>query len=131
MNIRSDCSPKNKKKYGNLQKKLEFYCQELRQKANKHEKLLKSKLECLKIMYIHQYPIFDLKLQYIVDFYLPEHNLILEVDGFVHSTFFQKMKDKNRDIFLKRKGYKIIRIKNEELLYIDNKKLFDKIHDFK
>lgn len=49
---------------------------------------------------------------YIVDFYLPPQ-LVVEVDGAIHDT--RKFYDANRDAYLVRKGYKVLRFKNEEL----------------
>lgn len=131
MKIRDDCSPRNKKKFGNLQKKLDLYCEDLRRKSTKYEKMLCKKLNYLNISYIHQYPIFDLKMQYIVDFYLPEYNLIIEVDGVIHNELSQKLKDKMRDLFLKRKGYKLIRISNEKLLNMNYDFLISIINNYR
>lgn len=48
---------------------------------------------------------------YIVDFYCPEHRLIVEVDGAVHAT--QREYDRARTKYLAGLGYRVIRITNE------------------
>ena len=52
---------------------------------------------------------------YIVDFYLPFKNLIIEIDGPYHQATRQKFEDDMRIQDLKNLGYKIKRIKNEEV----------------
>ena len=49
----------------------------------------------------------------IVDFYLPEQNLVIEIDGPCHDP----EKDRRRDEwFTRERGIKIIRISNEEVM---------------
>lgn len=64
---------------------------------------------------------------YIVDFYIPKpYKIIFEVDGLYHSTRRQIEKDELRDVWLESKGYKIIRVNNEDVSYEHIKKaLFD------
>ncbi len=52
---------------------------------------------------------------YIVDFYCHELGLIIELDGWVHGEDEQKKKDKQREEYLKNKGYKILRYRNEQI----------------
>ena len=52
---------------------------------------------------------------YIVDFYLPGKNLIIEIDGPYHETTRQKFEDDMRTQKLKNMGFKIKRIKNEDV----------------
>ncbi|MCX6257394.1 MAG: DUF559 domain-containing protein, partial [Bacteroidia bacterium] len=58
-------------------------------------------------------------------FYCAERKLVIEVDGKVHK--YQKEKDYRRDLLLKEKGLKVLRIKNEEL--VDIKKVINSILD--
>ena len=51
--------------------------------------------------------------RYIVDFYIPSKNMIIELDGFYHKK--QKRKDMLRDSFLWRNGYKVHRLWNSEV----------------
>jgi len=52
---------------------------------------------------------------YIVDFYCPKANLILELDGGQHYTDEGKKKDKIRDDYLMEQGYKILRFSDSEI----------------
>jgi very-short-patch-repair endonuclease len=51
-------------------------------------------------------------LFFIADFYCWEKKLVLELDGGIHKL--QKEYDEQRDLILKNKGLKILRIENEE-----------------
>ena len=61
---------------------------------------------------------------YIPDFVALSCKLIIEVDGEIHN--FQKEQDEQRTFELNEKGYKVIRFKNEEVLY-DINSVLDKI----
>ena len=50
---------------------------------------------------------------YILDFYCPQENLAIELDGEVHNGFSQRKYDKARDNFLKSKGIKVLRFENK------------------
>ena len=50
---------------------------------------------------------------YIVDFYCASENLIIELDGEVHNHPDQISYDRRRDAFLKKLGFKILRVNNE------------------
>lgn len=50
---------------------------------------------------------------YIVDFYVSEANLIIELDGSQH--FEDKEKDRQRDLFLQSLGFTVLRIPNNEV----------------
>lgn len=52
---------------------------------------------------------------YIVDFVCKEKKLIIELDGSGHLSLEQSQHDEQRDIFLKKQGYSIIRIYNNEI----------------
>ena len=54
---------------------------------------------------------------FVPDFYCPEIKLIIELDGGVHLR--QKERDENRDKILESRGFKILRINNEDLLNIE------------
>lgn len=53
---------------------------------------------------------------YIVDFYVPMFNLIIEIDGGYHMTSDQINKDRHRSFILKNMGFNVIRFTNEEVL---------------
>ncbi len=63
---------------------------------------------------------------FIVDFYCPEASLVLEVDGGVHEK--QKEYDKLREEILVTKGFKIIRLSNEDVK--DKPKVIALLDDF-
>jgi very-short-patch-repair endonuclease len=50
---------------------------------------------------------------YIVDFYCKSENLIIELDGEVHDHPDQIIYDQRRDGFLRKLGFKVLRISNE------------------
>lgn len=56
-------------------------------------------------------------LDYIADFYCPEHHLVVEVDGKYHETPEQKAWDEERTRELGQQGYNILRFTNEQVLY--------------
>ena len=52
---------------------------------------------------------------YIVDFCCNEKSLIIEIDGPLHDNEEKRLNDKIRQLYLEKKGYKILRIKDNEL----------------
>ena len=50
--------------------------------------------------------------KYIVDFYCADARLVIEVDGSQHYTEEGRLKDAERDMFLKEKGYLVLRYTN-------------------
>lgn len=54
---------------------------------------------------------------YVVDFFCPERNLVIELDGSVHNNKKQKEYDNIRQEILTSWGYKIIRFKNREVMF--------------
>lgn len=58
---------------------------------------------------------------YIVDFYCSEIRFIIEVDGDIHEIDDVKMKDDVRQAYLESKGFKILRIKNEDIISNGNR----------
>lgn len=52
---------------------------------------------------------------YIVDFYCASKNLIVELDGEIHETEAQNIKDGIRDKYLKEMNFIVLRFKNEEI----------------
>ncbi|MBW6535964.1 MAG: DUF559 domain-containing protein [Mariniphaga sp.] len=54
---------------------------------------------------------------YVPDFFCYKENLALELDGKIH--LYRKEKDNRRDEILKELGIKVLRIKNDELIDID------------
>lgn len=52
---------------------------------------------------------------YILDFYIPQANLCIEIDGGIHNLEKVRLKDTNKDAFLKQNGINILRFKNQEI----------------
>jgi very-short-patch-repair endonuclease len=60
-----------------------------------------------------QHPIFI----FVVDFYCHEHKLVIEVDGDIHNDKMASEYDLNRTAELNKFGIKVIRFKNDQVLY--------------
>lgn len=67
----------------------------------------------LGVKFLRQYIIGD----YIVDFICRELQLIIEVDGGYHSEPRQQESDLQRENYLHKKGYRVLRFNNEEILF--------------
>ena len=78
-----------------------------------YEHMAENVLKGENIEYIPQHIIKD--KNYIVDFYLPKFNVIIELDGKQHKESRFKQKDLLRDSYLWRKGYKVIRLNNKDI----------------
>jgi len=86
---------------------------EMRKNPTKSEALLWNELRNKKTGYKfrQQHPIDN----YIVDFVCLSKKLIIEVDGKIHD--FQQSKDEERELLLKeKKGFKVLRFTNEEVI---------------
>ncbi len=58
-----------------------------------------------------QYNIGD----YIVDFYIPKKQLVIEIDGIQHLTKDHKGKDQIRDNYLEEQGLRVLRFPNDSI----------------
>lgn len=78
------------------------------------EKLLWSKLrrKQLKCRQFYRQRIIG---DYIVDFYCPEANLIIEIDGGQHYTDEGLKKDEIRDGYIREQGYRVLRFSDKEV----------------
>ena len=54
--------------------------------------------------------------EYIVDFFFRKSMLIVEIDGGYHCTDEQQKEDTIRQNWLEQKGYKVLRIPNEQVI---------------
>jgi len=86
----------------------EQFIQQLKDNATQSEKAFKLYLEQVhpKLPDCLQHPIEP----YIVDFYFPDINLVLELDGSSHDDKTEY--DSKRDAYLEEKGYNIIHARN-------------------
>lgn len=102
------------KKYLSKEERAELFRTDLIKKQTEGEKKFKSYLKSLKIDYSFQ-KIFYIDNSFrIVDFFLPECNVVIEIDGGYHNN--TKIKDIIRTGELERFGVqKVYRFKNEEL----------------
>jgi very-short-patch-repair endonuclease len=85
---------------------------ELRQKMKPEEALLWHKLRTNKLAGWHfrRQQVID---GFIVDFYCHAASLIVEVDGGIHETRIEQ--DAERDAHLISRGFRILRVKNDEV----------------
>ena len=71
-------------------------------------------LNIIDLKFVEQYPI-RCKYGYVVDFFIPSSDLIIEADG-EHWHKLNNNHDRRRDGFLKNKGFKILRFRGNEIL---------------
>jgi very-short-patch-repair endonuclease len=96
-------------------KNLKPVSRDLRNNMTEAEKLLWSKLrgkQILGLQFYRQKPI----LNYIVDFYCPAANLIIECDGSQHFTDEELEADRIRDEALAQLGLKVLRFDNGQVM---------------
>jgi very-short-patch-repair endonuclease len=106
-------------------RKIKQIARRLRKNQTPAEKLLWCHLRERKLKgkrFIRQHPIiYDSNRNeyffFVADFYCKEENLVIELDGPVHDKL--KERDKRRDLILSNKNLKVLRIKNEELVNMD------------
>ncbi len=99
---------------------------ELRKSMTETEKILWQNLRNRKLegyKFLRQHPItYDYNANpvkyFVADFYCAERKLIVELDGKIHLS--QQEKDFIRDVILLQRGYKTLRIKNEEMCDVEN-----------
>ena len=86
--------------------KLNNFARANRHAGNLSEALLWNELKHSKLGYrfTKQKPIGN----YIADFYCPEKNLVIEIDGWTHDNKYEY--DKSRDEFMKTQGIYVLRI---------------------
>jgi len=91
----------------------------LRKRATPYEKTFYTRIRKIHPSVIFQKAFTRDGKLYIVDFYLPIKGIIIELDGSQHEEYEHKWKDQFRDETLESWGYKVIRLKNKEVDYID------------
>ncbi len=102
---------------------------DLIKKQTHSEVVFKARLKSLNIKYEFQKIMYDKDRFYIVDFFLPDLKLIVEIDGGYHNDKDQIYKDKLRSSRLSMLGYKKIkRFTNEEVLSIKDFQIIEKIN---
>lgn len=82
------------------------------------EKIVKDYLDSKRVDYIFQFPT---RTGFVIDFAILEKKTAIEVDGFKwHSSKKALKYDRFRDYQLRREGWKVIRIKEEEIDNLDS-----------
>lgn len=103
-----------KKSKVNLKNLAEEFADCNRKKATPAVKHFRKLLNKLKVRYKTEKPVHTSKSFYLIDFYIKDKGLCIEIDGGYHNTEPQKLKDKVRDSYLKSQGYVVWRFTNEE-----------------
>ena len=95
-------------------KSLKQYSRELRNNMTDAERLLWAKVRNRQIK---GYQFYRQKIigNFIVDFYCPKANLIIEIDGGQHYSDEAKQKDVSRDDFLKSSGLRVFRFSDRDV----------------
>ena len=88
---------------------------ELRSKATPSEIQMQGILERAGVKNIFQKGFIKGDAFVIVDFYIKRGKVCLEVDGEYHETPEQKSYDAWKDAYLRSRGFRVIRVKNEEV----------------
>ena len=104
----------------NHSKKLQDVAKDIRRDLIKNitpsEKIIKSFLSNNRINYDFQKIIYTKSSFYVGDFYIPDKNIIIEVDGGYHEDIIQRVKDKQRTSELLKLGInKVVRIENKDV----------------
>ena len=95
-------------------KKLKALSQHLRKNMTDAEKMLWLKLRRKQLK---GHPFYRQKIigKYIVDFYCPKANLMIELDGGQHYSETGKAKDRTRDDALREVGIKVLRFSDRDV----------------
>lgn len=105
------------------EEKLLAYATRMRKNPTEAEKEFSEILKDECINFEQQYPVMfkGENNQYILDFFLPDYNVCVEIDGGYHKRKEQREKDKKRDILLTRCGIKVFRFTNKDILNFTGK----------
>ncbi|MBQ6189974.1 MAG: endonuclease domain-containing protein [Bacteroidaceae bacterium] len=107
-----------------LYERLKRYARENRNRSTEAEEILWELLRAkqLGVPFKRQHIIGD----YIADFVCLPAKLIVEIDGGYHQLPEQQMSDEQRTEWLQRRGYKVLRFINEEII-ADTNNVLEKI----
>jgi len=95
-------------------KQLKSLSQHLRKNMTNAENIMWLKLR-RKQLKGHQFYRQKIIGNYIVDFYCPKANLVIELDGGQHYSEMGQAKDKARDDVLKKRGLKVLRFSDRDV----------------
>ncbi len=97
---------------------IQAYARELRKNQTKAEAFFWSKVrnrQFLGLKFNRQFILeYENSSYFIADFHCYEKRLIVEIDGKIHLKQIEE--DQNREDIIKEMGYKILRLKNEEVM---------------
>ena len=106
--------------YRNKQSLCSIRRNKLLKKPTVSELLFKRRLEDSNIKFIFQKGFIAGKNFCIADFYLPKpYKTVIEIDGSIHNTKKQQVRDSNKDYYYNQRGFKVVRIKNEDVVNFD------------
>ena len=101
-----------------------YMAQDRTKKPTSIERIVYQKLLDLGIVFEKQYVVGN---KFIVDVYIPDYNLIIEVDGsYWHSLDRIIKKDKAENAYLKKCGYRLVRIPEQEVANYSMSSLIEK-----
>jgi very-short-patch-repair endonuclease len=88
----------------------------LAKKATESELAFKARLEEKKIKFVFQKGFIAGNGFYIVGFYIPKpFKIAIEIDGKYHESERQREYDKRKDEYLTMRGFRVVRVKNEDV----------------
>src|SRR4030042_2793150 len=95
-------------------KRLKTLSQHLRNNMTDAEKMLWLKLRQKQLK---EYPFYRQKIlgKYIVDFFCPKANLVIELDGAQHYSETGKAKDRIREEILREMGLRVLRFSDRDI----------------
>jgi very-short-patch-repair endonuclease len=94
-----------------LGKRHEVYAAQLRKQATPAENLFRANLAALGLPYRFQHGFFKPRYR-IVDFYLPDQDLIVEIDGPYHDSEADRQQDLEFEQF---HGIHVLRLSNDQI----------------
>lgn len=115
-------APKEKSKkelYADKQRTLERRKTKLRINATEHELFFQYNLKRLKIKHQFQKGVIDKDHFMIPDFFIPSLNMVVELDGGYHYSSKQQYRDYYKDKHYEERGFRILRMKNEDVYNFD------------
>lgn len=121
---------KTKKKYISKKTIANQFADDLRKAPTQSAKRFKKLLKATGYRFMSEKIIYKEVSFYIVDFYIPDKNLCIELDGGYHDTPEQREKDFIRDKYLLGRGYQNWRMTNEEAVSMTVEEIKAKIDSF-
>ncbi len=118
---------KKKKSFVSKESIAREFAQNLLKRVTPSASAFKKILKSTGIRFMSEKIVYKEKSFYIVDFFIPDKNLCIELDGGYHNEPEQKAKDIIRDSYLISKGYSNWRLTNEEAVRLTKEQIIEKI----